>query len=295
MKVSVCITTYNHGNYISQALESVLIQKTDFDFEIIIGEDDSNDGTREIVKKYKEQYPYKVRLFLNDRKNVIYINGRPTGRWNFMNNLRNARGDYIALLDGDDYWTSPDKLQKQADFLDSHPDYAMCFHDVRVILEDESQFIGIAMPPGQKKTYTLEHLLKGNFMHTCSVMFRRGLFNEFPEWFHLAPLADWPLHLLNAQHGDIGYITGVMGTYRVHSGGIWSSEKRIQQLKKAIEVYRFVSASLPPRYSGMVKRRIVVCRLQMMEKRIGLFLKILRLNGIVDLYRRVFYPLCPPE
>jgi glycosyltransferase involved in cell wall biosynthesis len=295
MKVSVCIITYNHEKYIAQAVESVLMQKTDFDFEIIIGEDDSKDATREIVKKYKEQYPDRIRLFLNDRKNVIYINGRPTGRWNFMNNIRNAGGDYIAVLDGDDYWISPDKLQTQVNFLESHPECAMCFHDVRIILEDESQLVGIATPRGKKKTYTLKHLLKGNFMHTCSVMFRSRLFNEFPEWFYQVPIADWPLHVLNAQHGDIGYIPGVMGTYRVHSGGVWTSKERIQQLKNTIKIYKFVSVSLHPRYNGLVKWRIIVCHLQMMEKKAGLFLKSLGLNGIINLYRRLFYPLCPPE
>ena len=87
MKASVLITTYNHEKYIRQALDSVLMQKTDFDFEILIGEDDSKDLTREICKEYAEKYASKVRLFLNDRANVIYLNGKPTGRWNFINLL----------------------------------------------------------------------------------------------------------------------------------------------------------------------------------------------------------------
>ena len=120
-KISVCITTYNHEKFISQALDSVLMQKTDFDFEVLVGEDDSPDNTRDIVKKYARRYPDKLRLFLNDRKNVIYINGRPTGRWNFINNIRHAKGEYIALLDGDDCWTDPNKLQVQVDFLENNP------------------------------------------------------------------------------------------------------------------------------------------------------------------------------
>src|SRR5690606_24113344 len=122
MKLSVCIQTYNHAPYIAQALDSVLMQETDFDFEILLGEDESTDGTREICQEYARQHPDKIRLFLNSRENVIYINGRPTGRWNFMNNLRHVRGEYVALLDGDDYWTDPRKLQKQVDVLDASPE-----------------------------------------------------------------------------------------------------------------------------------------------------------------------------
>jgi len=112
MKVSICITTYNHEEYISQALDSVLAQATDFEFEILLGEDDSSDNTRTIVKKYQKMFPEKIRLYLNDRKNVIYINGMATGRWNFINNINHARGDYIALLEGDDYWVDNLKLKK---------------------------------------------------------------------------------------------------------------------------------------------------------------------------------------
>ena len=97
-KVSVCVQAYNHASYIAQALDSVLMQETDFDFELIIGEDESSDGTREICIRYAEQHPDRIRLFLRSREDVIYINGRATGRYNFVENLRAARGEYIALL-----------------------------------------------------------------------------------------------------------------------------------------------------------------------------------------------------
>jgi glycosyltransferase involved in cell wall biosynthesis len=286
MKISVCITTYNHEKYIAQAIESVLMQKTNFDSEIIIGEDDSTDNTREIVKKYKERYPEKVRLFLNDRKNVIYIDGKPTGRWNFMNNIRNARGDYIALLDGDDYWTSPDKLQKQADFLDSHPDCAMCFHDVRTVFEDDSQPARVVAPRGRKNIYTLKDLLKGNFMHTCSVMFCNGLFQEFPVWFSRVAWADWPLHILNAEHGDIGYIPEVMGTYRVHRGGIHSSKQDIDQVRAMVGIYPYLNEHFGLRYNRLIKSRMFF---KLLEKKTGLILKSYECGWIVEIYRKLFY------
>ena len=130
------MTTYNHEKFISQAIDSVLMQKADFDYELLIGEDDSEDQTRDIVKNFAGKYPDKIRLFLNDRKNVIYINGRPTGRWNFINLLKHARGEYVALLDGDDYWTDPLKLQKQIAFLENHLDYFLCIHPCEFLIHN---------------------------------------------------------------------------------------------------------------------------------------------------------------
>jgi glycosyltransferase involved in cell wall biosynthesis len=283
MKVSVCIITYNHAKYIAEAIEGVLAQKTNFDFEIIVGEDDSTDNTREIVKAYREQYPDRIRLFLNERKNVIYIDGKPTGRWNFMNNIRNAKGDYIALLDGDDYWTSPDKLQKQADFLDSHPECAMCFHDVRIVFEDNSQPSWEATPPGRKIKYTLKDLIKGNFIYTCSVMFRRGLFHEFPSWFSLVAWADWPLHILNAEHGDIGHIPEVMGTYRIRSEGILSSKKNIDKVKDLVGIYPYINAHLNFRYDKLIR---AIMLFKIVEKRIS---QTRGCGWIVKTYRKLFF------
>src|SRR5690606_37807476 len=123
--VSVCVQTYNQEHYIKQCLEGILMQQTTFPFEIILGEDESNDGTREICKQYAAQYPDKIKLFLRSRKDVIYINGNPTGRFNFIENLKACSGKYIALCEGDDYWTDPLKLQKQVDFLESNKEYVI--------------------------------------------------------------------------------------------------------------------------------------------------------------------------
>ena len=116
--VSVCIQTYQHARYIRECLDSVLMQKVDFPWEIIIGEDDSTDGTREVCIEYAEKYPNLIRLFLRSRKDVIYVNDKPTGRHNMIENIKAARGKYIALLEGDDFWLNEYKLQKQIDFLD---------------------------------------------------------------------------------------------------------------------------------------------------------------------------------
>ncbi|MEM6399437.1 MAG: glycosyltransferase family 2 protein, partial [Cyanobacteria bacterium P01_D01_bin.116] len=113
--VSVSLVTFNHEKFIAQAIESVLLQEVDFSYEIIIGEDFSSDKTREIVIEYQKQYPDIIRLILPE-ENLGYY-----GQKIFVQTLQACRGKYIALLDGDDYWTTPNKLQQQVDFLDNHP------------------------------------------------------------------------------------------------------------------------------------------------------------------------------
>lgn len=239
MKVTVCITTYNHESYIQQALDSVLGQQTDFEFEVIVGEDDSSDRTREIVIGYQKAYPDKIRLFLNDRANVIYIDGKPTGRWNLMNLLSATTGQYVAMLDGDDYWLGTSKLQAQVDFLDANPGCSICFHNA---LEFQSE-LGASRPFHEgafKQITTCMDLLESNFIPTCTVMYRSSSIPPLPSWFRLIRMADWPLSLLVAQSGDIGYIDEVMGCYRQHSLGSWYGLALIQKYHYIIKAYKLL-------------------------------------------------------
>jgi glycosyltransferase involved in cell wall biosynthesis len=269
IKATVSITTYNHEKYIAQAIESVLMQETNFDYEILIGEDDSKDKTRTIVKDYKRRFPDKIKIFLNDRKNVIYVNGKVTGRWNFVNNLKQAEGEYIALLDGDDFWTDPNKLQTQIDFMDKHPECAICFHNVTFLNEDGVHRPWNCHPSENKEIFTLEDLLSGNFMHTCSVIFRKGLFEEFPEWFYRCPMGDWPLHILNAQYGDIGYIDQIMGTYRVHGGGTCSSISRTELLNNTISAAEIIKHCLNQKHKKIIINSITHWHLEIVEVHIN--------------------------
>ncbi|HOS16706.1 MAG TPA: glycosyltransferase [Bacteroidales bacterium] len=138
--VSVSVATYQHEAYIKQCLDSILMQQTDFPIEIIIGEDGSVDGTKDICMSYAEKFPDKIRLFMRNRKLSQYItsNGK-TIRFNGLWNRMSARGKYIAMCEGDDYWTDPAKLQKQVDFLEKHEDYSLCFHNAIVHWEGEPQ------------------------------------------------------------------------------------------------------------------------------------------------------------
>lgn len=235
-KVTVLVSTYNHEKFIAQAINSVLMQETDFEYEIVIIEDCSTDDTRDIVINFRENHPYRIRLALAEKN---YNDNRAWAR-----EMSNARSEYVAFLDGDDYWISPHKLQKQVDFLDAHPGCSICCHNATSFYEDGSQQAYDFNPPDQKEISTLDDLWTGNFIAGCSAMLRRGVVGQFPDWFYAVKWADWALYLLWSLHGKIGYINELMGAYRIHNRGLWSGLSEIQQLEQVIEFYEEMNANL---------------------------------------------------
>ncbi|MEM9923097.1 MAG: glycosyltransferase [Cyanobacteria bacterium P01_D01_bin.50] len=247
IKVSVSLITFNHEKFIAQAIESILNQKVNFNYEIVIGEDFSRDKTREIVINYQKQFPDKIRLILPEKNLGCY------GQKIFVKTLQACRGEYIALLDGDDYWTFPYKLQQQVDFLDNHPECTICFHDVTIIFEDKAKLPRRYNDFEPSQFSDLENILKSNFIPTCSTLYRRGLFSEFPDWYYDTVCGDWVLHILNARHGKIGYINKSMGIYRVHRNGLFSSMRKIQQLQEVSKCYEFLNEYLNFEYNHLIK------------------------------------------
>ena len=219
--VSVCMITHNHEAFIMQAIESVLMQKTDFLIELVIGEDFSADQTRQICLEYQQKYPEVIRVLPRD-KNLGMIA-------NFVDTLKNCKAKYIALCEGDDYWTDPLKVQKQVDFLEANSDYVICFHDVGMLRADNT-FQPHLLFGKQAEISTFENLAETNFIPTVSCVFRNNLFKEFPAWFIDMPLGDWILHLINAQFGKIKYLNEVMAVYRLHNNGIWSGQAEEKRL-----------------------------------------------------------------
>lgn len=245
--ISVAIITYNHALYIERALASVLEQKTDLVVEILVGDDGSTDGTTNIVKRYEEQYPGKIKAFYHDRSQVIYVNDRPTAKYNYLNNLKHAKGKYTAILDGDDYWLSENKLQKQWDYMEQNPSYSTCFHPVKIFDEASKKSL-IACPPKRKKHYGAHDLIPDNFIHTSSVMFRSDIYREMPEWFYKVSFGDWAQHLLRADKGPIGYIDDCMSLYRLHGGGRWSGYASTNRVRESIEVLKHFNEYTKGRY-----------------------------------------------
>lgn len=208
-KVSIITITYNHEKYIREALDSFVMQEVDFEFEVLVADDASTDKTQAIISEYAKRYPELIKPLL--RKNNM-------GAWtNFLDVFKQAKGQYVALCEGDDFWTDPNKLQKQVDFLDAHPNHALCFHPVRVFFENNEEEQSTF--PMQKSGFTTEKLLQENYIQTNSVMYRRR-----EDYSNLAidiMPGDWYLHLYHAQFGKIGFINSTMSAYRRHSSGIW--------------------------------------------------------------------------
>jgi glycosyltransferase involved in cell wall biosynthesis len=253
-KVSVLVTTYNQEHLISQAVHSILSQETNFAYEIVIGEDASTDRTREIVVELGKQHPDEIRVLLRNpeeanRDRHIGL----AGKINYLTALRECRGEYIAILDGDDYFTSPHKLQRQVDFLDTHPECVICFHNVAAIYTDGNTGPETLCPADQKEITGVEELLWGNFIPACSIMYRREPLLEIPDWFLTAKMGDWPLNILKAQHGKIGYLNEVMAAYRVHAAGIWTVRTRSHQILTSLKVLDNIDRDLDFKYHTSIR------------------------------------------
>ncbi len=262
-KISVAMITFNQAPYVEQAILSVLAQGTDLPWELVIGEDCSTDGTREIVRSYAERFPDRVRLLPEDRN--VGMNR------NLARTISACRGRYIALLEGDDYWTAPHKLDRQARYLDATPNCAICYTNVEMFDDRGDTPPRPRFGPGQPSPAFLVDLLEGNLIPTCSAMFRAGLFGEIPDWFFQLPMGDWPLHVLNAQHGTIDYIDEVMAAYRMHPGGAWSALSREEQDHRFIAFYEALLHNLHFDQSAQSRRQLstIHYRLGLHHSRIG--------------------------
>ncbi len=231
-RVSVLTVTYNQERYIEQTVHSALMQNTDFDYEIVIGEDCSTDRTRDILLRLEAEHPSRLRLLLRNRN---------LGGLNFRETFSACTGEYIAWLDGDDYWTDPCKLARQVAFLDEHPQFAGCAHVVRQLGEHADHGL---FPNPCPAEFTFDELLAENRFATCSVMYRRRL-DSFPSWFQHCTMGDWPLHILHAVHGPFKVFPEVMGVYRIHEGGVWSLARRTWRLRQSIDLYRHLCVQFP--------------------------------------------------
>jgi glycosyltransferase involved in cell wall biosynthesis len=255
--LSICIITYNHERYIREAVDSILMQQTDFDWQLIIADDCSTDRTRAILQEYQRQHPDNIHLLLQP-KNV-----GPEQNWLDLISYPHTR--YVLYMEGDDYLTDTTKLQRQVDFLESHPDYALCFHPVRVVYEGIDRPDEVFPEPARfvrKKHITTDMLLGGNFIQTDSVMYRW----QFTDWpvrdaFPAGMIpGDWYLHLLHARAGKIGFINRVMAVYRRHSEGIWwESANNVDEIWKRYGMghLRFYAAVLAL-YADDAARRAIV-------------------------------------
>lgn len=256
-KVSVLMVTYNHEHFIAQAVESALDQQTSFPLEIVVGEDCSTDRTRELLLELQRAHPQKIRLLLHERNQ-----GGPA---NFAATFAACRGDYVALLEGDDYWTDPRKLQKQVDALDAHPHWSACFHITRRVYTDGSQGPELFPPDWVKEEATIDDLFQANCLNTCSLVFHNRLFGPLPEWHREIIPGDWAISLLNAAHGPIGCLPEVMADYRIHPQGMWAQKGQEFQLRETLRMLTFIDHH----FQGKYRQRIDEYRLGLVSYLVG--------------------------
>src|SRR5699024_1824774 len=174
-------------------------------------------------------YSYKIWLFLHERENNITIAGQPTGRFNFLYNLYSAKGKYIALCEGDDYWTDPLKLQKQVEFMEEHQNCSLCFHPSKVIYGNSKRLDQVVHQYNNLKSQVFQptELLSGKVNGwTASLLFRLNVVKSLPKWFASVRYGDVTIKMLCAAHGDIGYVGGnAMSVYRRGTEGAWSGQE----------------------------------------------------------------------
>jgi glycosyltransferase involved in cell wall biosynthesis len=258
--VSVVLRTYDHEPFIAQAIESVLIQRTDFPFELVIAEDCSTDGTRGIVRDYADRIPQTVRTVLPEH-NVGH------GEI-FRLALEEARGDFIAYLDGDDYWTSTAKLSCQVEFLERNQECVSCFHDVSLIYDEAGLPSGSLSPRFGGGRFTVEQVLMECFVPAPSMMFRREVAEELPAWVFESAWIDWLIHIRAAQRGPLGYIPQALAAYRVHRGGMFSALDRVSQLEEDVNFYERLLPELPEQRQ-LIERCSAYRRTQLAIERLG--------------------------
>jgi glycosyltransferase involved in cell wall biosynthesis len=257
LMVSVCCTTYNHKDFISQTIESFLMQETNFRYEIVVGDDCSTDGTTEILKSYKEKYPDMIKIIYPEKNRGAHLNT--------INTLSACEGKYIALCDGDDFWTSPQKLQKQVDFLENNPEYIICCHYTRVI-DINNNTLNLEPNPVPLE-YTYHDLLVGRQVETKTATV---VYHNIPEvhelfqapWYTSCYAADkfFKLFATFNTGRKIYVMPEVMSCYRNHAGGIWSMIKNEARMEMVISDFNLIIRRF--HYRGMQKKMLLLLYLK---------------------------------
>ncbi|MGZ2368730.1 glycosyltransferase [Ancylomarina sp. YFZ004] len=234
--VSINCITYNQENYIAQTLEGFLMQETTFPIEIIVCEDASTDNTAKIIQEYADKHPDLIIPLI--QKTNQYSQGISPGLEIVM---PRCKGKYIALCEGDDYWTDPYKLQKQVDFLEANPEYTFTFHDYEILDENSgTKSLGI----GNRKIdelVDLESIILKKNIATASVMHRNILTKQIlPDWVLKITQGDYGLIILLAERGFGKYLSDVMSVYRIHGGGVWSGNNISYRNEEDIKFFNYL-------------------------------------------------------
>ena len=249
IKISVCMITYGHEAYIQKAIEGVLMQIVDFEIELIVADDCSPDQTSEIVKSIQNNH--KNGEWIKYTKHKKNMGMMP----NFIWALEQCKGKYIALCEGDDYWTDPLKLQKQVVHLEENLGINICFH--KADIKKTGLNLHTIPKPFHKQAFNYIELLKYyNFITTASVVFRKPINFELPKWFETVPFGDLALYKIIARDSQIQCIDEVMSVYRIHEKGVYSGLNELKAQKNYFNFYKIIFQILDKKEKQVVKSKV---------------------------------------
>ena len=248
--VDIIMPVYNHADYLAQAIEGVVNQKTSFKFRLIIGEDCSRDNSREIVRKYAEQYPDIIHAVLHDKNQGATANAQTI--------IAMVTAKYMGICEGDDYWTDDHKLQKQIDFLETNPDFTICFTRAGVVNEI-NEVAPYAFRLLKKDVFTLADIVKENIIPTATVIYRNMFPRPFPDFIYNMMAGDLVLHMLALSNGNAKFIDEQTAVYRRHSGGLTNTEDyQLRHEELQIIMYEEMNKYLEYKYNEMFREEILV-------------------------------------
>ena len=260
--VSIACITYNHEKYIAEALDSFLMQKVNFKYEILIHDDASTDRTAEIIKSYHEKYPDIIKPILQEENKM----SKGVKKVNYKYNHSRAKGKYIAICEGDDYWSDPDKLQIQVDYLEKHPECSMCFHASDIISGSKGK-VGEMRPYNKDCISSTDDIILGDggFIPTNSIVYRKHAMDNAPNFYIEAPVGDYPLQIITSSQSYAYYINKAMSVYRIGVVGSWTStlnrsrnrdEKKIKLLNELNQMLNEVNEYYDGKYLKSINKRI---------------------------------------
>jgi len=252
--VSVCVPTFGHGELLTSCLESVIRQKTNFKFELLLGFEFDDMNSEENIPVNIENPNLEIKIIRNKKESLVYIKGVRTGRGNTLNLLKKTKGEYIAICDGDDYWTDPLKLQKQVDLLENNAHLVACHHWQRIAVMENDNYIEIPAPKSghgycADPVATVKHIFSNQMrVKSRTILFRNVIDDKFfPKWFKKVAYGDVPLTFLLGKYGEFGFIDEEMAVYRQTYKGASTAGRselgydkfRKRMLKNWVEVWDY--------------------------------------------------------
>ena len=283
--VSICCLAYNHEKYIRDALESFLNQKTDFRYEVLIHDDASTDNTVKIIKEYEKKYPDIIRpIYQKENQHSKGVKISATIQY------PRARGKYIAMCEGDDFWLDSSKLQKQVDYLENNPNCSLIVHASKNVTVNKED-IGINKAFEQECDVSTEEIINGGgaLFATNSMIFKTEFTKTFPSFYLNAHIGDYPLTIYLSLCGKVHYIPDIMSAYRQGVPGSWSEKERnsmVQSLKnteKMIELYENLDKDTNEKYHLVIEENKKQFQTVLKKKKI-----ILKYPKLYKIYRKIF-------